>query len=58
MRFSGAAPPELARLLYARFRDRLADDGVAVETGEFQAEMAVRLVNDGPVTIWMDTRRD
>ena len=53
--FSGAAPPELARALYARFCDRLAAQGVAVETGEFQAEMAVRLVNDGPVTIWMDT---
>ena len=56
--FSGAAPPELARALYDRFCAGLAATGVAVETGEFQAEMAVRLVNDGPVTIWMDTRRD
>ena len=56
--FSGAAPPELARALYDRFREGLAAAGVAVETGEFQAEMAVRLVNDGPVTTWMDTRRD
>lgn len=56
--FSGAAPPERARALYAHFCDRLGAEGVAVETGEFQAEMAVSLVNDGPVTIWMDTRRD
>ncbi|MDP6787652.1 MAG: D-aminoacyl-tRNA deacylase [Rhodospirillales bacterium] len=56
--FSGAAPPELARALYDRFCEAMAAAGVAVETGEFQAEMAVRLVNDGPVTIWMDTRRD
>ena len=56
--FSGAAPPELARALYDRFCAAMVAEGVAVETGEFQAEMAVRLVNDGPVTIWMDTRRD
>ncbi|MDP6884279.1 MAG: D-aminoacyl-tRNA deacylase [Rhodospirillales bacterium] len=56
--FSGAAPPELARALYDRFCEAMAAAGVAVEIGEFQAEMAVRLVNDGPVTIWMDTRRD
>ncbi len=53
--FSGAAPPELARALYTRFCERMAGQGVAVETGEFQAEMAVSLINDGPVTIWMDT---
>jgi D-tyrosyl-tRNA(Tyr) deacylase len=34
----------------------LTDQGVPVQTGEFAAAMAVRLVNDGPVTIWMDTR--
>jgi D-tyrosyl-tRNA(Tyr) deacylase len=56
--FSGAAAGELARALYDRFCAGLAAAGLAVETGEFQAEMAVRLVNDGPVTIWMDTRRD
>ncbi len=56
--FSGAAPGELARALYDRVRAVLAAQGVAVESGEFQAEMAVRLVNDGPVTIWMNARRD
>ena len=36
----------------------LRQHGVPVETGEFAAHMAVRLVNDGPVTIWIDTRGD
>ena len=55
--FSNAAPPELAEALYARFCARLAEHGVPqVQTGRFAAHMAVRLVNDGPVTIWMDTR--
>jgi D-tyrosyl-tRNA(Tyr) deacylase len=54
--FSGAAAPEVAKALYARFCDRVAEQGVPVQTGEFAAHMAVRLVNDGPVTIWMDTR--
>lgn len=54
--FSRAAPPDLAKTLYRHFCARLAAEGMPVETGEFAAEMAVRLVNDGPVTIWMDTR--
>ncbi len=54
--FSNAAPPELAEALYARFCARLAEHGVPVQTGRFAAHMAVSLVNDGPVTIWMDTR--
>lgn len=54
--FSRAAPPDLAQTLYRQFCAGLAAEGVPVETGEFAAEMAVRLVNDGPVTIWMDTR--
>ena len=54
--FSNAAPPELAEALYERFCARLAEHGVPVQTGRFAARMAVRLVNDGPVTIWMDTR--
>ena len=56
--YSGAARPELAVPLYEAFVNRLATDlGRAVQTGEFGADMQVRLVNDGPVTIWMDTRR-
>jgi len=54
--FSGAAPPELGEALYRHFCDTLASQGVAVETGRFGADMAVHLVNDGPVTIWIDSR--
>jgi D-aminoacyl-tRNA deacylase len=53
--FIGAAPPELANPLYARFCDEVAAQGAPVARGEFAAHMAVRLVNDGPVTIWLDT---
>ena len=53
--FIGAAPPELANPLYARFCEHVAALGVPVARGEFAAHMAVRLVNDGPVTIWLDT---
>jgi D-tyrosyl-tRNA(Tyr) deacylase len=53
--FTGAAPPELAQALYARFCDHLGAQGASVARGEFAAHMAVRLVNDGPVTIWLDT---
>ena len=53
--FSHAARPEQAAALYARFCDLLAAEGVPVARGVFQAHMAVALVNDGPVTIWLDT---
>jgi D-aminoacyl-tRNA deacylase len=53
--FNHAAPPEPAQQLYERFCQCLAEYGIRVETGVFQAHMAVSLVNDGPVTIWMDT---
>ena len=53
--FVGAAPPELANLFYERFCDHLAAHGAPVARGEFAAHMAVRLINDGPVTIWLDT---
>lgn len=54
--FSGAAPPELAEALYEHFCACLAAQGLTVARGRFGAEMAVRLVNDGPVTIWIDSR--
>ncbi len=54
--FSYAAPPEEGRALVERFADGLRSFGVPVETGRFGAHMAVSLVNDGPVTIWLDTR--
>ena len=53
--FTDAAPPEQAEPLYERFCQALRDLGVAVETGVFGARMAVELVNDGPVTIILET---
>ncbi len=53
--FSAAAPPDEGECLYLAFADALRSEGIPVETGRFGAEMAVHLVNDGPVTIWMDT---
>ncbi|WP_234855324.1 D-aminoacyl-tRNA deacylase [Paracoccus everestensis] len=53
--FSSAAAPDDGQRLYERFAVSLAAQGVTVETGRFGADMTVRLVNDGPVTIWLDT---
>ncbi|MGD9917030.1 MAG: D-aminoacyl-tRNA deacylase [Paenirhodobacter sp.] len=53
--FSTAAAPEIGDRLYQHFSKALRDLGLPVETGEFGADMAVSLTNDGPVTIWMDT---
>ena len=53
--FTEAAPPEEADRLYRRFVERLQEVGLKVETGVFQAHMAVSLINDGPVTLWLDT---
>lgn len=53
--FSSAAPPDAGERLYRHFADRLRAEGVTVETGEFGADMDVALVNQGPVTIWLDT---
>jgi D-tyrosyl-tRNA(Tyr) deacylase len=54
--FIHAAPPELANFLYLDFVAAAKDLGVPVETGRFQAFMEVALVNDGPVTIVIDSR--
>ena len=53
--FIGAAEPARAEALYERFCNQLEAAGVPVATGRFAAKMAVALVNDGPVTIWLDT---
>jgi D-tyrosyl-tRNA(Tyr) deacylase len=53
--FSDAATPGEAEALYQRFCTLLANEGVAVAQGVFQAHMQVALVNDGPVTLWLDT---
>ena len=52
--FIDAARPELAIPLYERFIALLRERGVTVETGEFGAMMDVELVNDGPVTLWLE----
>ncbi|WP_460272211.1 D-aminoacyl-tRNA deacylase [Celeribacter sp. ULVN23_4] len=53
--FSTAATPDLGKALYEKFTQRLIAEGVPSETGVFGADMKVSLLNDGPVTIWLDT---
>jgi D-tyrosyl-tRNA(Tyr) deacylase len=53
--FVEAAPPALAERLYNCFVNRVRQEGIVVETGWFRAMMAVSLVNDGPVTLILDT---
>jgi D-tyrosyl-tRNA(Tyr) deacylase len=55
--YSDAAEPEKANELYEYFVERVRSFGVKVETGVFQAMMKVSLVNDGPVTIMLDSRK-
>lgn len=52
--FSAAAHPEVGERLYEHFAQALRDLGLPVQTGQFGADMQVSLVNDGPVTIWME----
>lgn len=53
--FTQAAPPDEANRLYEDLAQKLRDKGLTVETGQFQAHMEVSLVNDGPVTILLDS---
>jgi D-tyrosyl-tRNA(Tyr) deacylase len=55
--FAQAAPPQLAEPLVAAFQEALRHSGVSVETGRFGARMNVELVNEGPVTIIIDSER-
>jgi D-tyrosyl-tRNA(Tyr) deacylase len=55
--FTEAEEPAAAKNLYSRFIDKLRDQGIPVQTGEFQAKMEVHLVNDGPVTLLLDSRQ-
>ena len=55
--FDAAAPPEKARALYEYFVERIRSAGLACETGKFQEMMQVELVNDGPVTILLDSSK-
>ncbi len=52
--FTDAAPPETARPLVEQFAQKLRQLGVPTQTGEFGAHMQVEIINDGPVTIWME----
>lgn len=53
--FSTAAPPDEGKRLYEHFSEQVRGHGVTVANGVFGADMKVALVNDGPVTIWLDT---
>ena len=55
--FDMAAQPELAKQLYEYFVERVRASGIRCETGKFQAMMKVELVNDGPVTILVDSEK-
>jgi D-tyrosyl-tRNA(Tyr) deacylase len=54
--FAGAAPPETADALYQRFAAQVRARGVTVATGQFRAMMKVALINDGPVTLIVESR--
>lgn len=55
--FTQAAPPDMARRYYDLFVERIGELGIPVATGIFQAKMEVLLLNDGPVTILLDSKR-
>ncbi len=54
--FVGAAPPEIANALYEYFVEITKEKGITIQTGEFGAMMAVSLVNDGPVTLIVESK--
>ena len=56
--FSNAARPEIAEPLFLSLADSLRETGLNVETGRFRTHMEVTLLNDGPVTILLDSRRE
>ena len=56
--FDAAAPPEVARRLYELFVEKIQAAGLRCETGRFQETMQVELVNEGPVTILLDSKKD
>ncbi len=56
--FSGAARPETAEPLFIRLKEMIQDGGLRVETGRFRTHMEVSLVNDGPVTILLDSHKE
>ena len=55
--YSAAAPPEHANALYQQFITNIAESGIEIASGKFQAHMDVSLVNDGPVTLLLDSNK-
>ncbi|OAG27391.1 D-aminoacyl-tRNA deacylase [Thermodesulfatator autotrophicus] len=55
--FDKAAPPELAEKLYLSLAEAVRAEGISVKTGKFRAYMEISLINDGPVTILLDSQR-
>jgi len=55
--FTEAEEPTVAKNLYDRLIDKLRDQGIPVQTGEFQTKMEVHLINDGPVTLLLDSKK-
>ncbi len=56
--YSSAAPPEIAEPMYLKLVDEVRSRGITVATGQFQAAMKVELVNDGPVTLLLDSEKN
>jgi len=56
--FSRTASPELAESLYHELKDQLAGSGIEIATGVFAAHMEVSMINDGPVTLLLDSRKE
>ena len=54
--FINAAPPEMADNMYQQYCKKLREENISVQTGQFGAMMEVKLINDGPVTIVLDSR--
>ena len=55
--FTEAEESTLAKNLYEKFVTKLRDQGIPTQTGEFQAKMEVHLINDGPVTLFLDSKQ-
>ncbi len=56
--YSSAAPPAIAEPLYQQFVEAVQSRGITLATGTFQASMQVRLINDGPVTLMLDSQKN
>ena len=54
--FTPAADPETGKRLYEHFIEKVGESGLKTQTGQFGANMQVALINDGPVTIWIDSK--